>query len=113
MVIEHQDGLFDDKQNDESIDSQLKTISDLILDLTRITEEYSNEKKAIMVLEENMKKRILTSLTRSSTNNQIFISTKEKEHKKSKAINYSKKTVTIQLQKRKKNTEKFLSKSMI
>jgi hypothetical protein len=89
------------------MDDQLKTVLDLINDLTRITDEHAFETKAI--LHENMKKkRILTSLTRSSTNVQIFLTPKAKGLKKSQ----SKKTVTIQLQKRKNNAEDFLSKSL-
>ena len=84
------------------MDGQLKTVLDLINDLTRITDEHAFETKAI--LHENMKKkRILTSLTRSSTNVQIFLTPKAKGLKK---------TVTIQLQKRKNNAKDFLSKSL-
>jgi hypothetical protein len=84
------------------MDGQLKTVLDLINDLTRITDEHAFETKAI--LHENMKKkRILTSLTRSSTNVQIFLTPKAKGLKK---------TVTIQLQKKKNNAKDFLSKSL-
>ena len=111
LVLEHQ-GIPIDITKDETMDFQLKAILDLIIDLTKITDEHQYETQAIHT--ENMrKKRILTSLTRSTTNDQIYLSLKEKESRKIKAVNYAKKTVTIQSKKlKRKSIQNFLSKSL-